>query len=222
MQVLLINPNTSAATTAMMAAQARDALAPGSAIQLAAATAQRGAPMITNEAELAIATEEVVRLGLQAAESGQAQGLVVAAFGNPGLQELRARVAVPAVGIGEAAMREAAGAGRRFAVATTTPNLAESINAAVRGYGLAQWYAGTFIPPGEPLALAAQPDLQRERLAQAVQQAVEEGGALAVVIGGGPLAHLAQDIAPHFAIPIISPVAAAMREIARLLEHAPG
>lgn len=215
MRVLLINPNTNIGTTEQMAAQARDVLPVG--WQLATATALRGAAMITNEAELAIAIGEVVRIGTLAPEAQAAQALVIAAFGNPGLDELRARVAKPVVGIGEASLREAAGAGRRFAVATTTPELAESIDAAVRQYGLAAHYAGSFIPPGDPLALAAQPALQRERLAQAVQQALHEGGAEAVVIGGGPLAQVARDIAPRFSIPVISPVDAAMRAVARLL-----
>lgn len=211
--VLLINPNTSAATTAMMAALARAALPP--ALDLRSATAARGAPMITSDAELATAVDEVLAIGLREARGVAA--IVVAAFGDPALALLRARVAVPVVGIGEASMQEAASGGRRFGVATTTPGLADAISEAVARLGLSAQFSGTRIPEDDPLRLAADPGLQDRLLGEAVRACVEEDGAQAVVIGGGPLAQSAQRLAGRFGVPVISPVAAAMRRVAALL-----
>ncbi|MET0195341.1 MAG: aspartate/glutamate racemase family protein [Hyphomicrobiaceae bacterium] len=149
--------------------------------------------------------------------------IVISAFGDPGLARLRERVGVPVVGIGEASLREAAEGGRRFGVATTTPDLEAPIVALVARLGLAARFTGCRIPPGDPLVLAAHPGLQDEALAEAVRQAVERDGAEAVVIGGGPLARSAARIASRFEVPVISPVAAAMRAVAALVPSgAPG
>lgn len=212
-RVLLINPNTSLATTEMMARLACAALPPQ--IELRMATAGRGAAMITTEAELAVAEQEVLSLGL--AQAADFDVLVISAFGNPGLARLRAAVDRPVIGIGEASLLEAARDRRRFGVATTTPGLEASIAQSVRTLGLHAGFSGTRIPPGDPLALAAQPELQLERLADAVRDCVRMDGAQAVVIGGGPLAEAADQLERRFQIPVISPVAAAMRQATALL-----
>lgn len=212
--VLLVNPNTSAATTAMMHGLARAALP--EALALRSATAAQGAPMITTDAELATAVQEVLAIGRR--EAGAVAAIVVAAFGDPALAALRAELGLPVFGIGESSMHEAAQGGRRFGVATTTPGLAASIADAVARLGLAAQFTGTRIPQDDPLRLAADPDLQDALLAQAVRACVDEDGAQAVVIGGGPLAQSAERIAGQFAVPVISPVAAAMRRVAAQLQ----
>ena len=211
--VLLINPNTSEASTAMMHRLARATLPEAFALQ--SETATRGAPMITSSEELAVSVQEVVAIGRRRAADVAA--IVIAAFGNPGLETLRHDVAVPVFGIGEASMREAARAGRRFGVATTTPGLEASITAAVAALGLAACFSGCRIPSGDPLKLASNPGLQDAYLAQAVEACIHQDGAEAVVIGGGPLAQSAERLGPRFAIPVISPVAAAMRAVAATL-----
>lgn len=212
--VLLVNPNTSAATTAMMHGLARAALP--EALVLRSATAAQGAPMITTDAELATAVQEVLAIGRR--EAGAVAAIVVAAFGDPALAALRAELGLPVFGIGESSMREAAQGGRRFGVATTTPGLAVSIADAAARLGLSAQFTGTRIPQDDPLRLAADPALQDALLAQAVRACVEEDGAQAVVIGGGPLAQSAERIAGQFAVPVISPVAAAMRRVAAQLQ----
>jgi allantoin racemase len=214
--VLLINPNTSSATTATMHRLARAAL-PADFV-LESATARRGAPMITSDSEMATAIEEVVAIGC--GHVAEVCAVVVAAFGNPGVDRLRARLAMPVVGIGEASMREAAAGRRRFGVATTTPGLEASIAGSADRLGLASFFSGSRFAAGGPLRLAGAPALQDERLAEAIQACIELDGAEAVVIGGGPLAESGERIGPRFAVPVISPIAAAMREVAAALRGA--
>ncbi|XAH22965.1 aspartate/glutamate racemase family protein [Xylophilus sp. GW821-FHT01B05] len=215
--VLLINPNTSLDSTAMMARLLQQALPAG--VELRCATAAHGVPMITTEAELAAAAAEVLRLGL--AQAHTVDAIVIAAFGNPGIEALRAGVAVPVIGLGEASMQEAAAGGRRFGVATTTPGLADSIAHSAAQLGLGALFTGTRIPAAvDPLALAANPALQEACLAQAVQACMADGAG-AVVIGGGPLAEAAERLGPRFAVPVISAVAAAGRAAAALFTAIP-
>ena len=217
-QILLINPNTSHSSTQLMPRQAR-ACVPQS-VRLMTATAQHGAEMLTDEASLKVAEQEVLRLGLSFVSlTGAAapRAIIVAAFGNPGLQALRASLpaGVAVVGIGEAAMLAAAtapdGSPRRFGVATTTPGLEASIAAAVDALGLTPQFTGTRIAAGGALVLAAEPALQRERLAEAVRDGIERDGAQAVVIGGGPLSEAALWLAPRFTVPVLSPVVAGVQ-----------
>ena len=207
-KILLINPNTSYETMAMMHRILNEAL-PAS-IEVLSVSAGRGASMLTTESDLRVAADEVCRIGQ--ARAGEVSAIVIGAFGDPGLDALQRAVAVPVIGIGEASLREAAADGRRFGVATTTPGLDASIARAVEKLGLTRQFTGTRVPGGDPLALAAAPDLQHEMLAQAVRACIDDGAA-AVLIGGGPLSEAAARLAPMFTVPVLSAVAAAARQV---------
>ena len=206
--VLLINPNTSAETTAMMVAVACATMPPG--IRLRGIGAAQGSTMITDEAALARAADEVVRLGT--AEAGGTDAVVVAAFGDPGVARLRAALAIPVIGIGEAAIREAAQRGRHFGIATTTPRLVRSIENTVRRLALDASFTGVRVPNGEPEALAANPEQQTSALSRAVEACIADG-ATVVVIGGGPLSNAAARLQQQFGNRIVAPIPAAMRSL---------
>jgi len=211
LNVLIINPNTSERTTAMMVAIARRHVPAHVAVQ--GATASAGAGMIVDEAALASSAGEVARIGLTLGP--QAGAVIVAAFGDPGAKALRERLSVPVVGIGEAALREAASGGRRFGIATTTPGLVDAIRVMVAAHGLAAQFTGIRVPEAEPLALAADPNRQDAALGKAVRECLEMDGANAVVIGGGPLSDSAARLHGQFPAAIIEPLPAAMRAVLR-------
>jgi allantoin racemase len=216
-RILLINPNASQATTAMMAAIAQSA-APDS-VEIIGATAQRGVAMIVDSAALMAAAQEVVEIGIRHCQT--VSGIIVSAFGDPGLAALRQEVRIPVVGIAEAAMLEAAGQSRRFGVATVTPGLVDTIGARAATLGLGHLYCGTRLTPGDPIALAADPDRLVEALAEAVLTCIQRDKAEAVVIGGGPLGDAATALAPRFQVPVIAPIPAAVRGLlARLQDPA--
>jgi Asp/Glu/hydantoin racemase len=217
-EILLINPNTSARSTDMMLTFARPLLPPG--LSLRGAQAALGAAMILDEASLAVSEAEVTRIGLAAGGVG---AIIVAAFGNPGASRLRKLLTVPVTGIGEAAVQEAASGGRRFGIATTTPDLVRSIEDGVRALGLDGSFTGVRVPGGDPLALAADPAAQDEALALAATRCIELDGAEAVVIGGGPLSATAARLRQRFQAVIVEPVPAAVRQtLAALGYSSPG
>ncbi|MFF2569358.1 aspartate/glutamate racemase family protein [Streptomyces sp. NPDC058084] len=247
--MVLVNPNTSAATTRMMTALARRALT-GTGLRVRGVTAADGPPMLTDPHALDAAVPFVVAAAHAALASGDCAALIVAAFGDPGVPELRGRglgrttgdttaydagagpgplgpraattpvpvpVPVPVVGIGEAALAEAAADGRRFGIATTTPRLAGSIAAHVERLGLASSYTGARFTAGAPERLAARPESLLAALEAAVRACVVRDGAEAVVIGGGPLGEAAEVLRSRLAVPVVAPVPAACRRIARML-----
>lgn len=206
MRLLLVNPNTSRETTDSMVRIAEAAAPEGVVIE--GATAPWGVGLITNEAQLTTASEAV--LDLLRGRATLPDGVIIAAFGDPALEEARTLLSCPVTGIAEAGMAEAAAGGRPFAVATTTPDLAAAIAATAHRYGHASLFRGVHLTPGDPAVLMADPERLQEALADACRAAIA-AGAEAVVIGGGPLAVAARAIAPLLPVPVIEPVPAAMR-----------
>ena len=92
--ILLINPNTSQATTDMMVAMAQDTA--GTSARIRGETATRGPSMITTPKALAASEAGVVEIAVR--EAGTCAGIIVAAFGDPGAAALKRRLAVPVVG----------------------------------------------------------------------------------------------------------------------------
>jgi len=183
--VVLVNPNTTRATTAM----------------------------ITGPEALADATRHVVALvqDLVHAPEG-APMVVVAAFGDPGVPELR-DAGYRVTGIGEAALQAAAAGGRRFVLATTTPDLAEAICGLVDRAGVADLFTGVELTTTDPLMLAEDPEACREELDAVVWRCLAVG-AQRVVIGGGPLSDAAADLAGRYPDVIVEPLTAAAAVLA--------
>lgn len=205
MRLILVNPNTSTATTAAMVAIA--AAEAGAGVTVEGRTAAFGAALITSPHMLDVGARAVEAL---VATLTGADAVIVAGFGDPGLDGLRAAVACPVTGIAEAGMAEAGVGGRRFAVVTTTPDLVDLIAATVQRYGHAG-FAGTWLTPGDLAAQMADPAALVAALDAACRKAIAEGGAQALVIGGGPLALAARALVSRMPVPLIEPVPAAVR-----------
>lgn len=203
-RLMLINPNTSAATTAMMVAAAETVIPPGWAVD--GATARVGATMILDEVELAVAAAEVEALVREADPVPDA--VVVAAFGDPGLAAVRAGLDRPVAGLCEASLRAASAGSTPFAIATVTPDLARVILGKVEALGLEPLMRGLYLTEGDPRALADDPDRLDEALGAAVEAAFA-AGAERVIIGGGPLTDSALRLASRYP-GVVAPVAAAV------------
>ncbi|MFI8325489.1 aspartate/glutamate racemase family protein [Streptomyces sp. NPDC085529] len=218
--VAIVNPNTDEATTATMAAIARRTLRAEDGYEVRGVTVAAGPPMLVDEEALRASAGHVLDAAgrlLAGPDGARVAALVVAAFGDPGVEELRARTPLPVVGIAEAALREAGADGRRFGIATTTPRLAAAIDARVTALGWSPQYTGLRLTSGDPRRLASRPADMTDRLAEAVDLCVREDGAEAVVIGGGPLGEAAEALRHRLPVPVVGPIPAAARELRLLL-----
>jgi allantoin racemase len=204
--IILINPNTSEATTAMMTDIAGKYLPKG--VTLEGLTALKGVPMILDDEQLGKSTDGVVEMGLSRA--GKADGIIISAFGDPGLERLREISDIPVVGICEASMLEANLGGRRFGIATVTPHLVDNFAQKADVLGVSRYFTGTRLTIGDPLTLASDPERLYASLAIAVRECFENDGAEAVIIGGGPLGQVAEDLQNLFSAPIIAPIRSAV------------
>ena len=207
--ILLINPNTNAQTTAMMVQLVQQHLPASWCVY--GVTAEQGVSMITTAQELYAASHQVRACWVQAQNHLNLSwdGVILACYADPEIEWLRAATGVPTVGIGEASMQAASAGQRRFGIATTTPELDLAMRMQVERLGLKHWYCGARYTEGNPMQLVAQADALLQQLHHAVEQCAQSDGAQAVVIGGGPLGQAAQALAAQTNIPLIAPLTAA-------------
>ena len=213
--LLLINPNTSAHVTDLLARHAR-ALAPGGAV-LHAVTAPFGAAYISSADAVAVANDAVpaawsAHLGAHAVPDA----VLVACFGDPGVQALRAATAVPVLGLAEVAMREAdalaaADAAGRYAIVTGGAAWGPMLEDLAQRLGLSARLAGVVTVERTGAELLADPAAAQALLLGACQQALALGDVRAIVIGGAALADLAAPLAPQVPVPLIDNVRAGLR-----------
>lgn len=206
--IALINPNSSQATSNMMAALAKQYLPENCELQVI--TAEKTPKMLVSAQDVILATHEVERISQSLLPSVDA--ILIAAFGDPALQVLRKTIPIPVVGIGEASLLAASAHQRPFAVATVTPELRESITHYIATLGLSPLCRGVFITESEPEQLMNNPPRQEQQLYDLCQLALAQG-AEAIVIGGGPLAPAAERLKHRLPIPVISPLIAGVEAV---------
>jgi len=211
--IVLINPNSNANTTGSMTEIAGAATG---GIKVEGKSNEGVPPLLTTPKDLADALPGVVKIGVEAARDPKVGAIIVSAFGDPGLPELRAKVGVPVFGIREQAFHEAAKGGRPFGIATTTPDpgLLEGFRQTAVALGYGAQFRGTRATPGDPNALMKKsPEELDAALAEAVRASAGDG-AKAVIIGGGPLTASALRLQPQFDMPLVVPVIAAAQAAA--------
>ncbi|MCW0000989.1 aspartate/glutamate racemase family protein [Pararhizobium sp. YC-54] len=206
--LLLINPNTNVVTTQEMVEIARKTAPVAQAVE--GVTVLRGSPLIYDDEMLSVSASAVAELA-KTLDLNRYSGIIVAAFGDPGIDALRRLSPVPVTGIAEAGIIEAAGNGRRFSIVTTTPDLVCAIHKRVEGYGYGDAFTGVRLTEGDVIALMSDPARLENSLMDACAAAIADDGAEAIIIGGGPLAVHAVALSPRFSVPIIEPVPAAVR-----------
>lgn len=195
-----------------MAAIARETLGAGWTVR--EATNPDAPPIIVDPPGLTYASRTTLALFEAGLDPGR--GVIVSAFLDPARAALADRLPVPVVGIAEAAMAEAAGHGR-FAILATTPGLSDQIMDLVSGYGHAGTCLGVVGIEEDPHAVMGDPVRLDAALRALLARAVDTLGAEAVIVGGGPLADAARNLVAVSPVPVIEPVPAAARRMARLL-----
>lgn len=219
MRLLLINPNTTPAITQRMAELARGLAGPDDAV--AAVTGRFGARYISDRIAYAIAGHAALDAYAACTAQGTPHDVVaLACFGDPGLLALRALAPVPAIGMAEASMQEAATGGRRFGVVTGGRLWVPMLEEFAAGLGLVAQLAKVAAVERTGGAIAQDPDAALAELTAACGECVGHGAAV-VILGGAGLAGLAPRIQDRVAVPLIDSLEALIRGARRLVGQAP-
>jgi allantoin racemase len=207
LRMLLINPNTSAAVTALLAARVGEVL--GSGVTVVPVTGRFGARYIASRAAVAVAGHAA--LEALAEHVAGCDAVYLACFGDPSISALREISPVPVVGMAEASCRLACTCGDRFAIITGGMAWQPMLQELVAELGLTDRLAAirTIAPTGHEIA--RQPAAQLAQLAKACISCATEDGADAVVLGGAAFAGLAAQLQAEVPAPVICSVEAGAR-----------
>ncbi|CAA0131887.1 Hydantoin racemase [Mycolicibacterium vanbaalenii] len=213
MKIKVINPNTTASMTAMIAASARASVAPGTHVDAVNPTS--GPESIESHYDEALAAIGVLR-EIEAGEVEGYDGYVIACFGDPGLLAAREVARGPVVGIAEASMRTAGYLGRKFTVVTT---LARTVG---RTWDIAVQYGVAEACSGIRACEIPVVELERDPTAYAsirdvAQTALVSDGADVIVLGCAGMSDLCTRLQTELQVPVIDGVAAATTQVEALV-----
>lgn len=208
MNLLLINPNTTASMTQSIAAAARAVAAPGT--QITAVQPSFGPVSIEchfDETLAAAGVAEQVRL----AREPRPDAVVIACFGDPGLDAARELTDAPVIGIAEAAFHAASLLSTGFSVVTTLTRTCITAEHLLHRYGMerrCRGVHGTDIPVLE-LEEAGEPLVQR--IEQAAREALARDRSGAIVLGCAGMAPLCATLSERLGVPVIDGVGVAVK-----------
>jgi Asp/Glu/hydantoin racemase len=207
MRLLLINANTTSSITDRLVAIARTLAPPG--VVVTGATGRFGARYIASRAASAVAGHAA--LDSYAEHGAGAAAVLIACYGDPGLDALRELAPVPVLGLADASAEAALRLGRRFGVVTGGAAWKPILEEFFAARGFAGRLAGvrTVAPTGGDIA--RDPEGSIALLAAACRDAATEDGAEVVVLGGAGLAGLASAVAKQVPVPVLCSVEEGLR-----------
>jgi allantoin racemase len=206
MKLLIINPNTSAKMTAGIATAARAVAAAGT--EIVALQPGFGPRSIEGHFDEAIAAAGVAELVLTAEPH---DAVVIACFGDPGLDAAREATTAPVLGIAEAAFHAAAMLATGFSVVTTMTRTCVIAERLVQRYGFEHQCRGIH---GTDIPVLNLEDCGPATVAQieaAARSALERDRSGAIVLGCAGMAALCQTLQQRLGVPVIDGVGAAVK-----------
>lgn len=208
MKILVINPNISESVSELIRAEAERAASPGT--EIIVRTAQFGVEYIETRVEALLAGAAVAEI--IAEESENVDGVVVAAFGDPGMPALKELVDIPVIGITEAALHTAALHGSKFSIVAISDRIQAWYRECVERNHLLTRMA-SIRSLDDPLEnIGSVQDQYRDKLLQLAQDVVAQDGADAVILAGAPLAGLARDIGSGIPVPVVDGISAGVKQ----------
>jgi allantoin racemase len=208
MKILLVNPNASAPMTAAIAAAARDVAAIGT--EIVPVQPSFGPLSIEghyDEAFAAAGVAEQVRL----AQPARPDAVVVACFGDPGLDAAREASDAPVLGIAEAAFHAATFVATGFSVVTTMTRTCVIAERLVQRYGFERHCRGIHGTDVPVLALEACAPQTVTAIEDAARRALVQDRSGAIVLGCAGMAPLCRLLEQRLGVPVIDGVAVAVK-----------
>lgn len=211
MRLLVINPNISDDVTALIESEALRSAAPGT--ELVVRTAGHGVEYIETRFESLIAAGAVAEIIAEHTRPGAdpVDGVVVAAFGDPGMPALKELANVPVIGITEAALCAAALQGHRFSIIAISDRIKPWYRDCVERFGLLGRLASIRSINETLNSIGSVQQDFKETLLALSRQAVAEDGADVVILAGAPLAGLARELEGEIPVPVVDGISAGIR-----------
>jgi allantoin racemase len=214
MNLVVINPNTTAAMTHRIGEAAQAAAAPGTRVR--AVNPPDGPVSIEGYYDEAFSLPGLLREILRHEQQGRAhadpvQAYILACFDDTGLDAARCASTAPVIGIGEAAFHLASLVAGKFSVITTLSRSIGAIEHNLVRYGLAARCARVRASEVAVLELDAPGSPAQARIDDEIRVALRDDRAEAIVLGCAGMAHFAAELSRRHGVPVIDGVAAAVK-----------
>ncbi|MDQ6596613.1 Asp/Glu/hydantoin racemase [Bacillus salipaludis] len=218
MRILVINPNISESVTELIANESRRVASPGT--ELTFATASFGVAYIETRMEALIGGYAAACIAAE--RHGEYDGVIIDAFGDPGLLGIKEMLDVPVVGMTEAALASACLLGKRFSII--------AISSRIKAWYLETVHSGHLTTRlasirslDDPLRdIGSVQEDHSKRLKELAKEAVEKDGADVIILAGAPLAGLARTLEGQLSVPVVDGVSSAVRHCESLIALNPG
>ena len=215
MNIVVINPNTTAAMTQRVAATAKAVAHP--ATHIIALNPVAGPVSIEGYADEAMAVPHMLQaMFAEQSKGAPVAGYVIACFDDTGLDAARCVLSAPVVGIGEAACHMASLIAARFSVVTTLGRSVSPIEHNLVKYGLASRCARVRAAEVAVLDLEDAASAAYAQISNEIRAALIEDRAEAIVLGCAGMTDLAARLSLEHGVPVIDGVGAAVKLIESL------
>jgi allantoin racemase len=208
MRLLVINPNITESVTRLIGEEARRAASAGTELTLL--TAPFGVAYIETRLEALIGA--YASLLLISENVGKHDAVIIAAFGDPGLPALRDAIDRPVIGLTDAALIAAGQLGNRFSIIAISQRISAWYREVVEGYGFGERLASIRALDQSIRDIAGVQEEHAARLMALCTTAVQEDGADVLILAGAPLAGLARRIEGQLPVPLVDPIASAVKQ----------
>ncbi len=215
MNIVVINPNTTTAMTARIAATAKAVAQAGA--HIIAIQPSAGPASIEGYADEAMAVPHMLEaMYAQQSNHRAISGYVIACFDDTGLDAARCVLDAPVVGICEAAFHVASMLAPRFSVVTTLSRSVSPIEHNLVKYGLASRCARVRAAEVAVLDLEDAASDAYAHISNEIGAALKEDRAEAIVLGCAGMTDLAARLSNEHGVPVIDGVGAAVKLIESL------
>lgn len=210
MKILVLNPNTSAAMTAEIAAAAREAARPDT--EIVCMSPQFGAAAIDSAGESYLSAVGVMDVVARLTQDGtfDFDAVVLAGFGEHGRDALAEMLSVPVFDIAECAAHVAHLIGRRFSVITTLARSIPPIEDRLLLAGLNAHCASVRACGLGTAEVDADPAGAVQAIVEEAARAITEDGADVICLGCAGMAGVTAAISAKLGVPAVDGVAAAV------------
>jgi allantoin racemase len=212
--ILVVNPNTSQEMTAAIDRVAQAAV--GTQAHVVTLHSMQGPHTIEGALDAALGVAGM--LEVVAGYTQPFDAVVVACFGDPGLEALRLLVRVPVVGIGAASFTQAAFSSDRFAIVTPAVGTPERYAAVAASMGLTRQFLGTYQTQLSVADFESEDPAVLDTLVLHAQQAVKDG-AECLLFGCAGIADQIRDIKARAGVMCIASAAAGVSQAMACLWH---
>ncbi|PUE46465.1 Asp/Glu/hydantoin racemase [Limnohabitans sp. 2KL-1] len=214
MKIKVINPNTTASMTQLVAMAAQSVA--GTGVQIQAAQPGDGPVSIEGFYDEAMATVGL----LEEVRKGEAEGVdgyVIACFGDPGLDAAREIAKGPVVGIAEAAMRTASYLATGFSVVTTLTRTVIIAEHLVDKYGVRSHCRKVRACDIAVLELDNPLSNAYATILDECKTALIQDGSAAIVLGCAGMTDLCNRLSEDLGVPVIDGVTSAVLMVESLV-----